>query len=89
MNYDVLDERPDLGILIERKKFMSGLAAVQVIANDEVDQRLVAINALGDSGFSIAMNGLQNSANFGLSKKLAAEIIDALHSADSDLEEIG
>ena len=89
VQFDALDDPPDLAVLVEKGSLLGGSSAVQVHINDEGDHRLVAVVALGDSGFARAMAGARNSVSFAGSKKLAASIVDALRQRDNSVQQVG
>ncbi|MDT0158205.1 hypothetical protein Q9R19_11265 [Microbacterium sp. ARD32] len=68
------EERADIQIVAEGQTFMTGQWAVQIYVSDEGAQRAITLIALGDSGFSKAMNGAKNSAWLSTSIKKRDEI---------------
>ncbi|GAB2559475.1 hypothetical protein [Leucobacter ruminantium] len=89
VQFDALDDPSDLAVLVEKNGLIGGSSAIQVHVNDEGDHRLLAIIALGDSGFARAWGGARNTVSFGGSKKLAATLADAVRQHDAALLQIG
>ena len=89
VQHDALDDPADLSVLVEKSGLIGGSSAVQVHVNDEGDHRLVEIIALGDSGFSRAMQGARNSVSLRGSKKLAAAVAETLRQRDASLQQVG
>lgn len=73
----VLDEPADLELLVE-KKTLGGVAAVQVYAFDDGDNRRVVFVALGQSGLGRAFGGIKNTASLTKSVAFAQEMAATL-----------
>lgn len=94
MTFTSLDEKPDIGVLIEQKvSFFGGIGAVQVIVTNRGSHREIELVALGTgisegvaAGFAQDVSGLRQ---IGASQKLVARLIDALLAADTSLSKIG
>lgn len=89
VQFDALDDPPDLAVLVEKGSLLGGSSAIQIHVNDEGDHRLVAIVALGNSGFERAWGGARNTVSLGGSKKLAAAVALAIQQRDSALQQVG
>ncbi|WP_156762103.1 hypothetical protein [Microbacterium karelineae] len=89
VQFDALDDPPDFAVLVEKQGFIGGASAIQVHVSDDGERRLVALIALGDSGFARAWNGARNTVSFSGSQKLAAAVADAIRQHDSALQQVG
>jgi hypothetical protein len=89
IQFDALEDPPDLAVLVEKNGVIGGSSAVQIQINDEGDHRLFAIVALGNSGLERAWSGARNTISLGGSKKLAFTVIDAVRQRDSALQQVG
>lgn len=67
-------DRSDIQIIAQGQTMLTGQWAVQVYVDDQGLQREITLIALGDSGFSKAMNGARNSAWLSTSIKKRDEI---------------
>ena len=72
------DDRADIEIVAEGQSLLGGRWVVQAYVFDQGHQRVVKLIALGDGGFSRAMNGARNTVALGGSIKKRNDVADAL-----------
>jgi len=72
------DDKAEIEIIAQGQSLLGGQWAVQAYVFDRGHDRLVTLVALGDGGFTRAMNGARNTASLGGSIKKRDEIAAAL-----------
>ncbi|RYJ04550.1 MAG: hypothetical protein EON52_16200 [Actinomycetales bacterium] len=94
IQFDALDEPPEFAILVEKRTFASN-SAFQVYIETVNDRRHITLIALGDGGLSTiaqvaSTNGFnKGNVRLGKSRQLVAEVVQALRTHDSSLQQIG
>ncbi|MFV0459420.1 MAG: hypothetical protein ACK5MT_11705 [Actinomycetales bacterium] len=94
LEFDVLDDPPDLAVLAQRYATFGAQSAIQIYVNDEGSHRSITLVALGDGAFGRMMgasNGMMNNGALKLSggRKMVAEVESALRQQDSSLTTAG
>lgn len=85
---DSFDGIPDIAVAAQGQGLLTGAWVVQAYVYDVGDRRHIGLVALGDGGFSRAMQGIRGSVSLSKSTEKMDAVIQTLRTSDSSLTSV-